>query len=51
MIVVLLVVLVLLMLGGLPTWHWHSYGWTPSGLLLVVIVVALCVWLYNRGRL
>jgi hypothetical protein len=42
---VLLVLLVLLLLGALPTWpHSRSWGYYPSsgiGLLLVVLVVLL----------
>ena len=43
---VLIVLLVLLLVGGLPNWGWHSYGWYPSGgagLLLVVLVVLVLV--------
>lgn len=48
MLTILLIILVLAMLGGLPAWGWHTYGYTPSGLvlLLVIVVVVLLV----RGR-
>jgi hypothetical protein len=43
--VILLIVLVLLLLGGLPTWnHSRSWGYGPSGglgLLLVVVVLLM----------
>jgi len=42
---VLLVVLLVLVLGGLPNFGFHSYGYAPSGfggvLLLVVLVLLL----------
>lgn len=44
---ILLVVLMLMLLGGLPTWpHSQSWGYAPSGalgtvLLIVVIVLVL----------
>jgi hypothetical protein len=40
----LLVVLLLLVFGGLPNWGYHEYGWGPSGIggvLLIVVVVLL----------
>ena len=46
MITVLIVVLVLMMLGSLPTWpHSSGWGYYPSGglglILLILIVLAL----------
>lgn len=41
---VLLIVLILLLIGGLPTWGYHSYGYGPSGgvgVLLVILLVLL----------
>ena len=42
---VLLIVLILLLVGGLPTWGYHSYGYRPSGtaglLLLIVLILLL----------
>jgi hypothetical protein len=35
MLLILLVVLVILALGGLPHFGYHSYGYGPSGLLVV----------------
>jgi hypothetical protein len=40
----LLIILIVFLLGGLPNWGYHSYGWGPSGLvgvLLIVVVVLL----------
>ena len=41
MYTVLLVLLILLLLGGLPQWNFHQYGYMPSGAVLVVLVVLL----------
>jgi len=41
---VLLIVLVLLLVGGLPTWGWHNYGYAPSGVFGLLLVVLL-IWL------
>ena len=44
MSLLLLVVLLLILFGGLPKWGYHSYGYMPSGLsgvLLIVILVML----------
>lgn len=42
--ILVIVLLVLLLLGGLPTWGLHSYGYYPSGgagLILVVVLLVL----------
>jgi len=42
--IILIILLVLLVVGGLPNWQYHSYGWGPSGLggiLLLVLIVLL----------
>ncbi len=41
---ILLVVLLLLVFGGLPNWGYHNYGYAPSGvggIILLVLVVLL----------
>lgn len=46
---VLLIVLVLLLLGALPSWpHSRSWGYGPSGLLGVLLVVVLIMALLDR---
>jgi hypothetical protein len=44
----LLIVLVVLLFGGLPTWGYHSYGYAPSGLFGVLVIVALVMLLTGR---
>ena len=48
MSLLLLIVLVLFLLGGLPNWGYHSYGYVPSGFAGVVLVVLLVMLLTGR---
>jgi len=45
---ILLIVLLLLVLGGLPTWRHHSFGWGPSGIGGVLLIVLLVLLLTGR---
>ena len=46
---ILLVVLILMLVGVIPTWsHSKSRGYAPSGLLGVVVVVVLVLLLTGR---
>jgi Protein of unknown function (DUF3309) len=43
---ILLIVLVLLLVGAIPTWnHSKSWGYGPSGGIGLVLVIVLVVWL------
>lgn len=43
---ILLVVLVLLLIGALPSWPYSaSWGYAPSGILGTLLVVLLVLWL------
>ena len=45
----LLVILILVLLGALPTWpHSRSWGYGPSGLVGVLLVVVLVMALMGR---
>lgn len=49
MYTVLLVVLILLLLGALPTWPYsRSWGYYPSGGLGLVVVIVLVLLLAGR---
>jgi len=40
----LLIVLLLLVFGGLPNWGYHQYGYGPSGiggLLLIIVIIMM----------
>jgi hypothetical protein len=46
---ILLIVLVLLLVGALPTWpHSQSWGYYPSGGLGLVLLVLLILFLMGR---
>ena len=46
---ILLIILVLALVGVIPTWpHSQSWGYGPSGLLGVVVVVLLILVLMGR---
>jgi len=46
---VLLVVLILLLVGAIPSWpHSRSWGYGPSGLLGLVVVVLIVLLLMGR---
>ena len=48
MSLILLIVLVLFLVGGLPNWGYHSYGYGPSGIAGVVLIVVLIMFLTGR---
>jgi hypothetical protein len=45
---ILLVVLILMLVGALPAWRFHDYGYGPSGALGVVAVVLLILLLLGK---
>ena len=46
---ILLIVLILLLLGALPTWPYSSsWGYGPSGILGVILVVIIIMALMGR---
>ena len=45
---ILIILLVLFLVGALPTWgHSRSWGYGPSGLLGTVLVIVLILWLLH----
>ena len=45
---ILLIVLLALVFGVLPTWGYHSYGYRPSGLGGILLVIVLIFFLTGR---
>ena len=46
---ILIIVLILFLIGALPTWgHSRSWGYGPSGLLGVVVIVLIILVLMGR---
>jgi hypothetical protein len=49
MTTLLLIVLVLLLIGALPTWPYSSgWGYFPSGIIGLIVVVLLIMFLMGR---
>jgi hypothetical protein len=46
---ILLIVLILMLVGVLPTWpHARSWGYAPSGIVGVILIVVLILFLMGR---
>lgn len=46
---ILLIVLVLILLGVVPTWpHSRSWGYAPSGVIGVILIIVLILFLTGR---
>jgi hypothetical protein len=46
---ILVILLILALVGGLPRWGYsRSWGYGPSGILGVVVVILLVLWLLGR---
>ena len=46
---ILIIVLLLLLLGALPTWQYSSgWGYYPSGGLGFILLILLILWLMGR---
>lgn len=48
MITVLIIVLVVLLLAGGPYTGWHGYGYWPSGIVGIILIVVLILLLMGR---
>ena len=44
----LLIILIVVLMGGLPNWGYHSYGWGPSGFAGVVLLIVIILLLTGR---
>jgi hypothetical protein len=49
LVTILLIILILFLVGALPTWgHSRSWGYGPSGILGVLVVIVLILALTGR---
>ncbi|MFN2376269.1 MAG: DUF3309 family protein [Candidatus Binatia bacterium] len=46
----LLVILLLLVFGGLPNWGYHQFGYGPSGILGLLLVIVIVMMFSGRLR-
>ncbi|CAD0211561.1 hypothetical protein AGRHK599_LOCUS1445 [Rhizobium rhizogenes] len=45
---ILVILLILFLIGALPSWGYHNYGYGPSGGLGLVLVIVLILLLLGR---
>ena len=51
LVTILVVLLILMLLGALPTWPYsRQWGYSPAGVVLVVLLVVLLLWLLGPLR-
>lgn len=48
MSLLLLIILLVLVFGGLPNWGYHNYGYAPSGIGGIILVIVLILLLTGR---
>lgn len=48
---IVLILLILLLVGAIPNAGLHSYGWGPSGLIGIFVIVLLILILVGRVHL
>lgn len=48
MSLLLLIVVLLLVFGGLPNWGYHQYGYAPSGIGGILLVILFVLLLTGR---
>jgi hypothetical protein len=46
---ILILILIILLIGLLPTWPYSSgWGYYPSGVLSLILIIVLILWLLGR---
>ena len=46
---ILLIILILILVGVLPTWpHSSSWGYAPSGIVGVIVIIVIILFLMGR---
>lgn len=46
---VLIIILILLLIGAIPTWPYSAgWGYGPSGILGTILIIVLILWLIGR---
>ena len=49
MTTIIIIILVLVLLGSLPTWgHSRNWGYAPSGLLGTILLIVIILWALGR---
>lgn len=45
---ILVIILIFLLIGGVPSFGYHQYGWGPSGIVGVLLIVLVVLFLMGR---
>ncbi|PWU06335.1 MAG: DUF3309 domain-containing protein [Verrucomicrobia bacterium] len=46
---ILVIILILLLIGSIPTWPYSSgWGYGPSGILGTILIIVLILWLLGK---
>ena len=45
---ILIIILILFLVGALPTWPIASWGYAPSGILGTILIIVLILFLLGR---
>lgn len=48
LVTLLLIILIVALIAGAPTWGYHQLGYAPSGIVGVVLVILLVLLLLGR---
>ena len=49
LVTILIVLLILALIGGLPTWGYsRSWGYGPSGIVGTTLIILVVLWLLGR---
>lgn len=48
MSLLLIILLVVILVGALPTWGYHSYGYMPGGIVGILLLVLLILFVSGR---
>lgn len=49
LVTILIIVLVLMLIGGLPTWqHSQTWGYGPSGIIGIIVLILLVLLVVGR---
>ena len=47
---ILVIILLLMVFGGLPNWGYHQYGYGPSGIGGILLLILIVMMLTGRLR-
>ena len=48
LLIIIIVFLLLFAIGGLPNLGYHNYGWGPSGIVAIILVILVVLLLTGR---